>query len=212
MVNKLEKLEKAIGKKYEDWDMDTLVEIVQSKETLQLFTLEVAAYLVKHKINTKIYDTMLPVKYGYYIRETKTLIDSYLDDLTNSIITKDVFSSKLMILKSGKLFSKAIMYLTVLYVLEEEDISGDLEDIQYCIDKLLDIINEVKLETSMDLIADIMDIIDPLRTLYHERYEIDVFDGMNLKEKYEKVIDRLNNATEEMILDKITQEDEDSVE
>lgn len=212
MILLSEKLEELVGLKYEDWTLTTLVDIVQTEETFNLFTTEMATYMFENKTNDILYDIMLPVKYGHYIKEVKILIDTYLHDLEAGTMTREEFAANIETLRNGKLFSKILAYFTIVYVLDEVSILENLEDIHTCVDELLDIINEVKLETGMNLIADIMDLIEPIRTIFHERYEIDIFDGLDLKEKYKGIIDMLNKASEEMILDRIAQENEDTGE
>jgi len=208
MILKIKNLEEVLEKKYEDWEQSTLLEIVESEELMDLFTPEVAAYLVENKTNDKIYDIMLPVKYGYYMREVKALIYAYSQQEANEEITRKVFVFNIMSLTKGKLFSKALAYYTILHLIDEKDLTSNLTDIQEVIDQLLDIINEVKIETAIELIAEIMDIIDPIREAYFEKYKIDIFEYTKLAEKYVSIIERLNKATEPLIANMIHSQDE----
>lgn len=203
MISNLQELEKLLGQ-YEDWTEETLLQIVQDEKLLEVFTPELATHLFETRSNDNLFDILLPVKYGYQLKEVQKQIDGYLEKLTHEEITLDEVKEKIILMKDeGVLFSKISAYLTILAIMKDVDIKEDKEIISSLLEEIIEICESIDLDNGMQVIIDILEIVIPVRELYFERYEIDLLDDTK---PLSQLLEKINQRTEELVNSMMEQE------
>lgn len=217
MKDIIKQLEEAVELPYEGWAEVTLFKIIQTEELFKLFTPELATYLFDNRRNDLLYDILLPVKYGYQIREVKQTINKLLqqhidEDLEITTVIEDIINMK----DDDNVFTKAGAYLTILALFKETvDVSEYKEDIVKTLNELISIAETINVKDGIEVIEEILNLIIPIREFYFEKHEIDLLsDTTKLKELFDSInneidIDRILDETPEDIIDK---EDEESQE
>jgi hypothetical protein len=211
MISNLEKLETQLGQ-YEDWTEATLLQIVQDESLLEMFTPELATYLFETRDNDNLIDILLPVKYGYQLREVQKKISENIEKLENSEIDLTEFKENILLIKNkGTLFSKVSAYLTILIMLPEIDLLEESEEISDLLDVLIKVIEEIDFDNGIEVVFDILELLIPIREIYFEKYEIDLLKD---KEILSDIFDKLNKKTQtavDSLIENAEEENEDSV-
>jgi len=191
------KLEELLGKKYEDWTSDTVIEIVNSKEALSLFTPDIIFNLVDTRKNDEVHPILLPVKYGYIIRDLKEKLQEKLLEVNNDQITKETFEKDILKLREEcKNPIEMLGYnLTIITTFENYDLSKEAEDVRQNIKDYKTMLLSLDFETGFEVTTEMLDILFPFREIYFQKYQEDLFKD---DKEIEELLDKLNKLTSQM--------------
>ena len=210
MISNLQELEKRMGQ-YEDWTETTLLEIVQTEELLNLFTPELATHLFETRSNDRRFDILLPVKYGYQLKQVMKQISGYIEQASKEEISIEEFRNNIIRMKDeGVLFSKTLAYLTILMLASDIDISEEVEEIGTVLDELIEIVDTIDVANGIEVIRDILQVVIQVREQYFAQYSVDVLKSTDkLKEVFEKIDEQAANSLSDLLDEENLEEDED---
>lgn len=187
MKENVEKLENLLEVKYEDWNLQTLMTIIEKEELRVILTPETATFLVENRTNDALYDVMLPIKYGFYIRKMKGAIEAGLTDLNEKKIDESAFKEILIKLLSGSFIDKMGAYLAFLTMFPAEPI--DEADLKATMNGILDLIETIDLASGLEVSLEFLDLVFPVRELYFKVKQIDLVEDKTRLEKILTAID-----------------------
>jgi len=198
MEDTVKKLEELLGEKYEDWTQDSLANIVNSEEALQLFTPEIVVHLLLNRENNNIVDTLLPVKFGFDIRAVKSKIEEYLTELKENGGSMEDYQKNILALKEidNPIYKLAVYLTEVASFGDDYDVSKEEEDIIKTISDTNILLDSLKIDEGFQVILEILDILFPLKELYFQRYEKDLLKD---NEDFDILLEALNKKSQEMI-------------
>lgn len=122
----LEKLETAVGKNIEQWNVEDLDEIIKNEENFLLFKdPEFLSECLKHKLNKEVTDILTIVKISDEIEKSVVSCNNLLNLEQTKKIDSDEFIGKLeeSINKSESLYDRMISYLVLLSTVDNFDIT-----------------------------------------------------------------------------------------
>jgi pentatricopeptide repeat protein len=192
------RLEEILNTKYEDWTQETLAEIVNNEEAIQLFTPEVVVHLLLEKKNDNIVSTLLPVKFGFDVRAIKEKIEGYLTELKENNGSIEDYQKNILALKEydNPIYRTAVYLTEVASFREDYDVSKEEEDIRKAIADLKVLLNSLNIDEGFQVILEILDIVFPLQELYFQRYNVDLLKDDS---DFDVLVTALNKKSQEML-------------
>jgi hypothetical protein len=196
MKEQLLLLENAIGAKFEDWSTDTLVRIVSEQSLIEKFTPELVMYVLENKKNDSIDKTLMPIKYGFILREAKSTIEALLKDLNEGSKDKEKFRSSLeLMLKANSPITRLVAMITVVAVLDDSKLDKREADVISTIKGYEAIMESLGMDESFQIIIELMDVLFPFREIYAKRFGKDLLkDDKTIK----SIQEQLNSKAQEM--------------
>jgi pentatricopeptide repeat protein len=192
------KLEELLNKKYEDWTQETLAEVINSEEAINLFTPELVVHLLLERKNDNLLSTLLPVKFGFDVRAIKEKIEGYLTELKENNGSIEDYQKNILALKEydNPIYKIAVYLTEVASFREDYDVSKEEEDIRKAIADLKILLDSLSIDEGFQVILEILDIVFPLRELYFQRYNVDLLKDDN---DFDILLAALNKKSQEML-------------
>jgi hypothetical protein len=198
MEEQVKKIEEILGAKFEDWNQDTLAGILSSEEALKSFTPELVVHLLLTRKNDNVVDTLVPIKYGFDIRAAKAKIEEQLIALKEKKLPMEDY--KKAVLEIGQLDNpifKTAVYLTAVASFGKDyDVSADEKGVREAISGIKKILLSLKMDEGFQIMTEILDLLFPLRELYFQRYNVDLFKD---DKELEDLISRVNERAKEIV-------------
>jgi hypothetical protein len=199
MENKITQIEELLGLKYKDWNRDTITKLVSTKEALELFSPEMAEYLLENREeNLQVKPIFIPVIYGMRIRTGKAEIEKALVDLNEGSKDREVFKKKVLEMQSStNPIYRLISYITTLAVLEtnENDLSSKSSEVESSMKEIKDLMLSFNVDDGFQITIELMDLIFPLRELYFKKHGVELLKGDT---DLEKILNKLDAKTKEI--------------
>jgi hypothetical protein len=191
-------LEEKLDTPYEEWTNDTLTAILEDDSAIELFTPELVAYLLLERENPNIFDTLLPVKYGFDLRAIKEMVEELLRvHKEDGGSLEDFKTEVLKIEKSESPIFKVVAYLTILAAFEEDyDLKVREKEIRKTIDEYVEILKSLKIDEGFQVIIELFDLIFPFCELYFQRYNVDLLKDNS---DFQEILGSVNAKTQEMM-------------
>lgn len=200
MEQKILELENLLGEKYEEWTEETIVKIVNSEETLLLFTPEVILHLIENRTNDSIKEILIPVKYGFYFNRARVSVEDYLKDLIEGSEDQEKFEKGILELKDSAEtgIERLVYYLPIAHYFKDSEynLSEHKEQIVKDIQEVKTAILTMNFEMGFELIVEMLDVLFSFRENYFYLFNEDIMkDDTDLQ----PVLDKLNEMTEELM-------------
>ncbi len=210
MEDKVRRMEELLGSKFEEWDHDTLAKILSNEEALKTFTPELVVHLLLTRKNGEVFDTLLPIKYGFDIRAIKARIEEQLISLKEKSLPMDQYRENILELKKmeNPIFKVAVHLTEVASFGEDYDCSKNQGEIVQAIAGVTRIMSSLKMDQGFQILTELLDLIFPLRELYFKKYK---FDLIAANDELKKIVDEVNKRAVEM-MELIKQMDQQSKE
>jgi hypothetical protein len=200
MESKILELERLLGNKFEDWTEESIIQIVNSEETLALFTPEVIIHLIENRTNDKVKEILIPVKYGFYFNRARISTEDYLKDLVDGSGDQERFEKGILELKDEAEtgIERLVYYLPIAHYFKNSDynLSEHKDQILKDIAEVKTAILTMNFEMGFELIVEMLDVIFSFRENYFYLFQEDI---MKDDEDLAPVLGRLNEMTEELM-------------
>jgi len=197
MQENINKLEEILGKKFEDWTDDTIIQMVSSEELLKLFTKEVAVELITTRKNESLSKMLTPIKFGYYYTKTRAALEEELKNLVENKMPVEMFKSNVLHIMhhNNDPISKVLIYLTILNTVKDQDVFTE-EDVRKAVNEYKEILLSLDLDQGFELIVDLVDVLFPLREIYFQIHKVDILDQ---DKEIDGLLTRLDAKTREIV-------------
>jgi len=196
MKEKLVLMEQAIGSKFEDWTTDTLVRIVSEQSLIEKFTPELVMYLLENKKNDRIERTLMPIKYGFILREAKATVEELLKDLNEGSKDKEKFRASITALtKANSPVTRIVAMLTVVAILDDSNLDKREADVVTAIEGYKQIMTSLSIDEAFQIIIELIDVLFPFREVYAKRFGKDLLKNDQVIKSLQ---DQLNAKAQEM--------------
>lgn len=202
-MENLEKLETAVSKKVEQWNVEDL-EKISSDESLRTLLIEpdvLNECIIRSQTNKEIEDILVPLSIKIIINNSTKVVS----DIGNKYIAKefslDEFEKEIEKLLSGNVYQRMLVYYLIITLIPdkckdyENKIKEDCLNIKEKIVALLS--NQDLILVNFEVVNNLLDLLYPLRVKYFQVYERDLLDD-NAEKELELVIATLNSITEQI--------------
>ena len=198
MEDQVKKIESILGEKFEDWTDETLTKMLKSEEAISAFTPELVVHLLLTRRNDKIADVLVPIKYGFDIRAIKAKIEEQLAALREKGLPMEEYKKNVTVLKKldNPIFKVAVYLTEVASFGDDHDASKEESQIVQAISGVGKIMASIKVESSFQVLTELLDLLFPLRELYFQKYKVDLFKG---NDQIKSVIDSVNEMAREIV-------------
>lgn len=175
MKEKLVLMEEAIGSKFEDWTTETLVKIVSEQSLIEKFTPELVMYLLENKKNDRIERTLMPIKYGFILREAKATVEELLKDLNEGSKDKEKFRESITALtKANSPVTRIVAMLTIVAILDDSNLDKREAEVITAIEGYKKIMTSLGIDEAFQIIIELIDVLFPFREVYAKRFGKDL--------------------------------------
>ena len=198
MEQNLIKMEELLGKKYEEWDQDTMIDILSSEELISYFTPETVVYLLLEKKNDEMSKMLLPVKFGFDVRAILYKIEELLVEFKEKNGTMEAYQEGINKLGEveNPIFKVSIFLTKALTFSDDYDLSKEEPQIRESLKELKELLGTLEIEEGYQVILEILDLAYRLREVYFQRYQIDLLEGDN---DFNTLLEALNEISKQMI-------------
>lgn len=202
-MENLEKLETAVSKKVEQWNVEDLGKI-SSDEKLRTLLIEpdvLNECINRSQKNKEIEDILVPLSIKIIINDsTKTV-----SDVGNKYIAKELslneFEEQIKKLLGGSVYQRMLVYYLIITLIPDKCKDYETQIKEDCLDikeKIIALMSDQDLIlVNFEIVNNLLDLLYPLRVKYFQIYERDLLDDASEKE-LEFVITTLNSITEQI--------------
>lgn len=185
IMEEIEKLETAVGKKIEQWNVSDLEKfsLDENLELLQLLKQPkvISECLGRSKANREVADILVPLYIKSLLSSAENAANDLLRDHESGKITLSELQTKIEtdFLNNSSFYFKLTGAVIILSLVPEYELSKYEIDLKTSISQLKEVIcglSEKALNECYTLILDLLELLFPLRSKYFQKYEIDLLD------------------------------------
>lgn len=206
-MTKIEKLETAVGKPIEQWNVSDLdkFSLEENLELLQLMKEpEVIGECVKRSKNNKeVVDILVPLYVKSLVSDAENMANNILKNKEDGSATNDESKAKTLELLDKSLYHKLVAYLVLISTFEDYDIQSKEIEIKEAIGELKEVICGIvstNLESCYSLVIELFELLFPLRSRYFDKFKVDILDDED--KRLETALDDVHSL-EMMIMEQL---------